>query len=70
MMVDVSVEFCQDLHWELTSNDGRGHCFVVVNPKVFADGFEDRMQTLRDQYRNLEPDNIADRLGVAHLPTL
>lgn len=84
-----------------------GHCFVAVNPNMFADGFEDRMQALMDQYRNLQPadgetavlvagdperehmrkvrqdggiryhvnmlqamDDIADRLGVAHLPTL
>lgn len=84
-----------------------GQCFVAVNPKMFADGFEDRMQCLMDQYRNLEPaegepavlvagdparenmrkvrqdggicyhvnvlhamDDLADRLGVEHLPTL
>ncbi|CAH3115821.1 unnamed protein product [Pocillopora meandrina] len=84
-----------------------GQCFVAINPKVYADGFEDRMQALMDQYRNLEPaegetavlvagdperehmrkvrqdgaihyhvnllqnmDQIADRLGVEHLPTL
>ena len=33
----------------------QGHCFVAVNPNVFADGFEDRMQALMDQYRNLQP---------------
>jgi len=84
-----------------------GQCFVALNPKMFADGFEDRMQCLMDQYRNLEPaegepavlvagdperehirkvrqdggihyhvnmlramDDLADRLGVVHLPTL
>ena len=33
----------------------QGHCFVAINPNVYADGFEDRMQALMDQYRNLEP---------------
>ena len=33
----------------------QGQCFVALNPKMFADGFEDRMQCLMDQYRNLEP---------------
>ena len=33
----------------------QGHCFVAVNPNMFADGFEDRMQALMDQYRNLQP---------------
>ena len=33
----------------------QGQCFVAINPKVYADGFEDRMQALMDQYRNLEP---------------
>ena len=33
----------------------QGHCFIAVNPKVYADGFEDRMQASMDQYRNLEP---------------
>ena len=33
----------------------QGHCFVAVNPQMFADGFEDRMQCLMDQYRNMEP---------------
>lgn len=84
-----------------------GHCFVAVNPQMFADGFEDRMQCLLDQYRNLQPgegesavlvagdperkhirrvegeggiryhvnllramDELADTLGVAHLPTM
>lgn len=32
-----------------------GHCFIAVNPKVYTDGFEDRMQASMDQYRNLEP---------------
>ena len=33
----------------------QGQCFVAVNPNMFADGFEDRMQALLDQYRNLQP---------------
>ena len=33
----------------------QGHCFVAVNPQMFADGFDDRMQSLMDQYRNLKP---------------
>ena len=36
----------------------QGHCFIAVNPKVYADGFEDRMQTSMDQYRNLEPVSV------------
>ena len=28
---------------------------MAVNPQMFADGFEDRMQCLMDQYRNMEP---------------
>ncbi|XP_068727510.1 uncharacterized oxidoreductase YjmC-like [Montipora capricornis] len=84
-----------------------GHCFVAINPQMFADGFDDRMQCLMDQYRNLKPaegetavlvagdperkhmrkvgeeggiryhvnllramDDLADTLGVAHLPTM
>ena len=33
----------------------QGQCFVAINPEVYADGFGDRMQSLMDQYRNLEP---------------
>ena len=36
----------------------QGHCFIAVNPKVYADGFEDRMQASMDQYRNLEPVSV------------
>jgi len=32
-----------------------GQCFVAVNPAVFAPGFEDRMQSLMDHCRNLQP---------------
>ena len=47
----------------MTANDGKffsqGHCFVAINPNAFADGFEDRMQTQMDQYRNLQPVCVA-----------
>ena len=36
----------------------QGHCFIAVNPKVYADRFEDRMQASMDQYRNLEPVSV------------
>lgn len=32
-----------------------GQCFVAINPSVFAPGFEDRLQVLIDQFRNLQP---------------
>ncbi|XP_022795576.1 uncharacterized protein LOC111334150 isoform X1 [Stylophora pistillata] len=32
-----------------------GHCFVAVDPKAFSEGFEDRMQSLMDHCRNLQP---------------
>ena len=28
---------------------------MAVNPQTFADGFEERMQCLMDQYRNMDP---------------
>ncbi|KAJ7358777.1 hypothetical protein OS493_021556 [Desmophyllum pertusum] len=33
----------------------KGQCFVAVNPAMFAGGFEDRMQSLMDHCRNLQP---------------
>ncbi|KAJ9601526.1 hypothetical protein L9F63_000269, partial [Diploptera punctata] len=32
-----------------------GHCFVAIDPKCFAPGFENRMQQLMDYLRNMEP---------------
>ena len=33
----------------------QGQCFVAVDPKAFSEGFEDRMQSLMDHCRNLQP---------------
>ncbi|XP_067028461.1 uncharacterized oxidoreductase YjmC-like [Acropora muricata] len=32
-----------------------GQCFVAINPSAFAPGFEDRLQVLMDNFRNLQP---------------
>ncbi|XP_052808258.1 uncharacterized oxidoreductase YjmC-like isoform X2 [Mya arenaria] len=32
-----------------------GQCFVAIDPRAFADGFEDRMSDLIDYCRNLQP---------------
>ena len=46
------------LHSQVSSQEPlifpQGHCFVSVNPQMFAEGFEERMQCLMDQYRNLD----------------
>ena len=33
----------------------QGQCFVAINPSAFAPGFEDRLQVLMDNFRNLQP---------------
>jgi len=35
-----------------------GQAFMAINPKVFAPGFEDRMQSLIGYLRNLEPVSV------------
>ncbi|RMX37591.1 hypothetical protein pdam_00007868 [Pocillopora damicornis] len=40
--------------WAVDSK-GLGQCFVAVDPKAFSEGFEDRMQSLMDHCRNLQP---------------
>ncbi|CAH3178762.1 unnamed protein product, partial [Porites lobata] len=45
-----------------------GHCFVAVNPQTFADGFEERMQCLMDQYRNMDPEEGEPAVLVAGDP--
>lgn len=32
-----------------------GHCYIAMDPKCFAPGFEERMSTLLDYIRNMEP---------------
>lgn len=32
-----------------------GQCFVAINPQCFAPGFEDRMSSLMDYLRNMQP---------------
>lgn len=32
-----------------------GQCFIAINPKMFADGFEDRMSGLMNHLRCMEP---------------
>lgn len=32
-----------------------GQAFIAINPKVFADGFENRMSDLMSHLRNMEP---------------
>ena len=42
-------------HW--TSNSAianLGHCFIAINPDVFAPGFQGRMQGLMDDLRSQE----------------
>lgn len=38
-----------------TDNANLGQCFIAVDPKCFAPGFEDRMSDLMDTIRNFEP---------------
>ncbi|CAH1798083.1 unnamed protein product [Owenia fusiformis] len=38
-----------------TEEANLGQCFVAINPAMFADGFTDRMSTLNDQMRDLQP---------------
>ena len=43
-------------NWKSTSTEANlGQCFMAIDPNAFADGFEDRMQTLMDYFRNMEP---------------
>ena len=33
----------------------QGHCFVALDPSVFAPGFEDRLSSLMNHCRDLDP---------------
>ena len=42
--------------WQTSSGEADlGQCFIAINPGNFADNFEDRLQSLMDHCRNLEP---------------
>jgi len=42
--------------WQTSSGEANlGQCFIAINPGNFADNFEDRLQSLMDHCRNLEP---------------
>ena len=42
--------------WQTSSGEADlGQCFIAINPGNFADGFEDRLQSLMDHCRNMQP---------------
>ncbi|KAB0803492.1 hypothetical protein PPYR_00462 [Photinus pyralis] len=45
-----------------------GQCFIAVDPKCFAPGFEDRLDDLLDSIRNLDPSNPEKPVIVAGDP--
>lgn len=45
-----------------------GQCFMVIDPGVFSDGFEGRLQTLLDFYRQMEPADSSKPVQVAGDP--
>ncbi|KAK4309280.1 hypothetical protein Pmani_019092 [Petrolisthes manimaculis] len=63
MMVEVFCGILSGGHYGQNIRDWRktdreadvSHCFVAIDPQVFAPGFKDRMSGLMDQCRNLEP---------------
>ncbi|XP_049817148.1 uncharacterized oxidoreductase YjmC-like isoform X2 [Aethina tumida] len=45
-----------------------GQCFIAINPKMFADGFEDRMSGLMNHLRCMEPADPSKPVLVAGDP--
>ena len=42
--------------WGKTDQPGNlSHCFIVLDPSVCGTGFQDRLQSMADMFRNLEP---------------
>ncbi|KAK3853911.1 hypothetical protein Pcinc_039571 [Petrolisthes cinctipes] len=62
----------KDVAWktDLDRQSDISHCFIAINPEMFAEGFQERLSDLMAQLRDVEPWQLATHLGVEPIRTI